>query len=335
MLNDLLLIGIHLLLLCMKLAMEGRFNPFEGVPLLGRIGGPFGGVYRGDFHCYSMAMYQLENNQYESGGKIVLPASVLEKLTRMNIEYPMLFKLTHCESKRFTHCGVIEFSAQEGRAYIPHWLMKMLDMVEGSSVTLEYVSLVPCTYAKFQPITNDFLDLSNPKSLLERTLRSFACLTQGDVITIHYIGNQFQLRVLELKPVDAVTIIECDMEVDFAPPEGYVFPERKVPVKEEMETDQVDPDVLAAGLQQSFYAFKGAGQRLDGKTKGTDSTGLVKQGPVKRGIPNYSYKPNKISFPSAKRLEKAYARDVSEAPEESFSAFEGEGNVLKTKHGKK
>ena len=315
--------------------MDGHFNPFEGFPL-NPIGALTGGVYKGDFHCYSMALYQLENNQYESGGKIVLPASVLEKLTRMNIEYPMLFKLTHCDSKRFTHCGVIEFSAQEGRAYIPHWLMNMLEMSEGSSVTLEYVALVPCTYAKFQPITNDFLDLSNPKSLLERTLRSFACLTQGDVITIHYIGNEFQLRVLELKPVNAVTIIECDMEVDFAPPEGYVFPERKIPVKEDMETDQVDNDALAfAGLQQDFYAFKGAGQRLDGKTKGTDSPGLANQGPVKRGIPNYSYKPNKISFPSAKKLAKTYTQNQTETPQDFFSAFEGKGNVLKKKHGKK
>ena len=316
--------------------MQGRFNPFEGLPLLGPIRGMGGGVYKGDFHCYSMAMCHLESNQYESGGKIVLPASVLEKLTRMNIEYPMLFKLTHCDSNRFTHCGVIEFSALEGRAYIPHWLMNMLGMTEGSSVTLEYVSLVPCTYAKFQPITNDFLDLSNPKSLLERTLRSFACLTQGDVITIHYIGNEFQLRVLELKPVNAVTIIECDMEVDFAPPEGYVFPERKAPVREEMETDLEDPDVLAsAALQQNFFAFKGTGQRLDGKTKGTDSPGLVNQGPVKRGIPNYSYKPNKITFPSAKKLDRTYAPNKPETPDDSFAAFEGKGNVLKKKNVKK
>ncbi|KAI6660925.1 Ubiquitin fusion degradation protein 1-like [Oopsacas minuta] len=316
-----------------------RFGVFDN-PLAGHLAAMSGGVYKGDFHCYSMAMYQIENNQYESGGKIVLPASVLERLTRMNIEYPMLFKLTHCESQRYTHCGVIEFSAQEGRAYVPHWMMNMLQMNEGNSISLEYVSLVPCTYAKFQPITNEFLDLTNPKSLLERTLRSFACLTLGDVITIHYIGNEFQLRVLELKPKDEVTIIECDMEVDFAAPEGYVSPKREIPVKEEMETDGVDPEILAtANSQQNFFAFKGSGQRLDGKTKGTDSPGLANQGLVKRGIPNYSYKANKITFPSAKKLAKIYTQNNdtnnTNDSEDSFSAFKGEGNVLKQQQRKK
>lgn len=314
--------------------MSNLFQPDFRLNLPGRM--PFipsigAGVFKGDFSCYSMALYQLESNMYESGGKIVLPASVLEKLTRMNIEYPMLFKLTHHLSKRFTHCGVIEFSAQEGRVYTPHWMMNMLEIGEGEHVSLEYVSLVPCTYAKFQPITNEFLDLSNPKSLLERTLRSFACLTLGDVITIHHIGSQFQLRVLELKPDEAVTIIECDMEVDFAPPEGYQSPKRKIPAKEEMmETDELDTDALAAAnSQQSFFAFKGAGQRLDGKTKATDS-GVSSKVPMKRGIPNYDYKPNKINFPSAKKLSKAYAENNDETvPEDQFSAFTGKGNVLK------
>ena len=288
------------------------------------------GGFKGDFECYSMAMYQLESNQYESGGKIVLPSSVLERLTRMNIEYPMLFKLTHCDSERYTHCGVIEFSAQEGKVYIPHWLMNMLQMREGNRVSLEYVSLVPCTYVKFQPITMEFLEFTNPKSILETTLRSFACLTLGDIITIHYIGNEFQLRILELKPKNEVTIIECDMEVDFAPPEGYVSPKRVIPMKEEVETDKVDPEILATAGIQNFFAFKGSGQRLDGKMKGTNSPGVNDQIQVKRGIPNYTYKPNKITFPTAKKLAKTYAdNDVTEIIEDSFSAFKGEGNILK------
>ena len=295
-----------------------------------RVGPIVPGVFQGDFECYSMAMYQLESNQYESGGKIVLPSSVLERLTRMNIEYPMLFKLTHYDSKRYTHCGVIEFSAQEGKVYIPHWLMNMLQIKEGNRVSLEYVSLVPCTYAKFQPITMEFLEFTNPKSILETTLRSFACLTLGDIITIHYIGNEFQLRILELKPKDEVTIIECDMEVDFAPPEGYVSPKRVIPVKEEMQTDKLDPEILATAGLQNFFAFKGSGQRLDGKTKGTDSPGLNDQTQVRRGIPNYSYKPNKITFPSAMKLAKTYTdNNVTDVTEDSFSVFEGNGNTCR------
>ena len=34
----------------------------------------------------------------------------------------MLFKLTNKKMKRETHCGVLEFVADEGRIYIPYWV---------------------------------------------------------------------------------------------------------------------------------------------------------------------------------------------------------------------
>ena len=41
---------------------------------------------------------------------------------RLNITYPMLFKLTNKNSDRVTHCGVLEFVADEGICYLPHWV---------------------------------------------------------------------------------------------------------------------------------------------------------------------------------------------------------------------
>ena len=41
---------------------------------------------------------------------------------RLHIQYPMLFKLTNKKMKRETHCGVLEFVADEGRIYIPYWV---------------------------------------------------------------------------------------------------------------------------------------------------------------------------------------------------------------------
>ncbi len=36
---------------------------------------------------------------------------------------------------------------------------------------------------KLQPVTSDFLDISNPKAVLERTLRSYTCLTvRGEAV---------------------------------------------------------------------------------------------------------------------------------------------------------
>lgn len=38
----------------------------------------------------------------------------------------MLFKVENGRSGRFTHCGVLEFIADEGCAYLPHWMMQNL-----------------------------------------------------------------------------------------------------------------------------------------------------------------------------------------------------------------
>ena len=42
-------------------------------------------------------------------------------VARLNIVYPMLFKLVNEKSNRVTHCGVLEFVADEGRIYLPYW----------------------------------------------------------------------------------------------------------------------------------------------------------------------------------------------------------------------
>ena len=68
------------------------------------------------------------------GGKIIMPPSALEKLSRLNISYPMLFKLSNGKHDRHTHCGVLEFVAEEGRIYVPHWVGEILTL----SLSLTY-----------------------------------------------------------------------------------------------------------------------------------------------------------------------------------------------------
>lgn len=46
-------------------------------------------------------------------------------------------------------------------------------------------------------------------------------LLLGDVIAVQYNQKVYELCVLETKPGDAISIIECDMNVEFAAPVGY------------------------------------------------------------------------------------------------------------------
>jgi Ubiquitin fusion degradation protein UFD1 len=57
-------------------------------------------------------------------------------------------------------------------------MMDNLLLGVGDLVNLRNVSLPKGTFIKIQPHSKDFLDISNPKAVLETSLRSFTCLTQ-------------------------------------------------------------------------------------------------------------------------------------------------------------
>lgn len=174
-------------------------------------------------------------------------------------------------------------------------MMKNLLLDEGDMVQVESVSLEVATFSKFQPQNSEFLDITNPKAVLENCLRNFACLTTGDVIAIKYNQKIYEMCVLETKPGNAVSIIECDMNVEFAAPVGYQEPtqEKKV-ATEEMMVDPADLMPEPTG----FMAFKGSGNRLDGKKKKENTDDQPSQVKVayQRGIPDYDYTLGTIQF---------------------------------------
>lgn len=92
-------------------------------------------------------------------------------------------------------------------------MMHNLLLEEGDIVQIESVSLPVATFSKFKPQSPDFLEITNQKAVLENALRNFACLTTGDLVAIKYNSKIYELCVLETKPGNAVSIIECDMNV--------------------------------------------------------------------------------------------------------------------------
>ncbi|XP_067008852.2 ubiquitin recognition factor in ER-associated degradation protein 1 [Anabrus simplex] len=296
------------------------FNMFPEIPR----------QFNTQFKCYSVSMLPgNERHDVERGGKIIMPPSALDQLTRLNIVYPMLFKLTNKKTNRITHCGVLEFVADEGKVYLPYWMMHNLLLEEGDLLQIESVSLPVATFSRFQPQSEDFLDITNPKAVLENGLRSFACLTTGDVIAIKYNARIYELCVLETKPGSAVSIIECDMNVEFAPPVGYKEPERTPKAEEAMNVDPTDliPE------PQGFVAFKGEGNRLDGKKRKDTSTAPVplQKMTYQRGIPDYNYKIGTLRF---LRNSRPPSKENKE-PQEEFKAFTGEGHSLRKTKSKK
>ena len=154
-----------------------------------------------------------------------LPASALDKLTQLHITYPMLFELINGAKGRSTHAGVLEFTAEEGRCYLPYWLMQTLLLEPGDLLQTKSTDLPPGSFIKLQPQNTNFLEISDPKAVLETAFRNFSCLTVGDIFTFSYNETIYEIAVLQVKPDDevkhAVSVQETDLEVDFAPPVGY------------------------------------------------------------------------------------------------------------------
>ena len=148
----------------------------------------------------------------------MLPTSALDHLARLRVTYPMMFSITNRQLGRSTHCGVMEFSAEEGVCYVPYWMMQNLLLESGGIVELLNVTIPKGSFVKLQPHTTAFTQLNNPRVVLERALRNFSCLTQGDTISIEHGDDTFYLDVVEVKPGRAISIIETDVNVDFAPP---------------------------------------------------------------------------------------------------------------------
>ncbi len=59
---------------------------------------------------------------FNYGSKIFLPPSALEKVSRLHVQWPIMLEMINGEKERHTHGGVLEFVAEEGRAYLPQWV---------------------------------------------------------------------------------------------------------------------------------------------------------------------------------------------------------------------
>ncbi|KAF9469156.1 ubiquitin fusion degradation protein I [Collybia nuda] len=252
--------------------------------------------------AYSVAMLpgrERENLSY--GGKIIMPPSALANLTNLDLDSPWMFQLRNpANPAASTHAGVLEFIAEEGVVHLPYWMMKTLRLNEGDPIRITGTELPKGKLVKLQAQSVHFLEISDPKAVLEQALRNFSALTQGDIIEISYNSIIFSLLVMEAKPGgEGINIVDTDLEVDFAAPVGYVEPERpkaappatmasklKIDLNSSSPGSSRPGSSLSGGFVgantgvttvskggDSWESFKGKGETLSGrKTKGKGIT---------------------------------------------------------------
>ena len=272
------------------------FSGFGSGSFGANFGAPMATSFEDYFRCYPVAMMpdHVRKDDANFGGKIFLPPSALNKLTMLHIRYPMLFSLANEAAGKVTHSGVLEFVAEEGRAYLPQWMMSTLELAVGLLVKISLCDLALGRFVKIEPQLVDFLDISDPKAVLENVLRKFSTLTVNDIIEVSYNDQIYGIKVLEVKPESAnhgICVVETDLETDFAPPVGYVEPEYK-PSRVEPQGRTGTPtnvnraagagtmarsinyaQMVAEGPQNSVYL--GSGNRLNNKKIAEDKNKKV------------------------------------------------------------
>eukprot|EP00466_Bigelowiella_natans_P017595 jgi/Bigna1/145871/aug1.105_g20579 len=185
--------------------------------------------FRRQFKVYSVACANNYKPNMEEGDKILLPSSAFHELGRMHIQYPMMFQVrnpkndmkTHChferddnqksKNRKINKCCLLMLLLLAGGSYGAYQMMNELCLNNGEIVEIKNATLKKGTYVKFQP----------HKTKLEKALRAYSCLTKGGTITIKHGQQQFYLDIVETKPGNAITIIDTDVNVDFAPPKDY------------------------------------------------------------------------------------------------------------------
>lgn len=174
------------------------------------------------FEIHNLIPYQIEGED----DKVILPESCISILDGKNAFYngPLHFEIS-CSLKPhiITHCGMREFSAQEGTVGLPTKVIHSLFQNEHTTVNdigtinISYRKLHKIKSTKFAPHSDQFFSLyqHNIKHVLEQNLKLHTCLTVGDILNVWFRGKSFHVTVVEILPERYGSLIDTDVEIDF------------------------------------------------------------------------------------------------------------------------
>ena len=175
------------------------------------------------YACSSQSEELIRRVKYSN--KILLPPSVLHQL--QDNTNTMFFKITNVENSFGQVCGVQEFTAPPGVVLVPYHILDGLGLSEGSTVNIDLSTPPDGSYIKLQPHKTEFIELPDPKALLEKALSvNYPVVTEGHTITIQNPENDkvYHIDIVKTEPSPIIKIIDVNINVDFEAPLDYVPP---------------------------------------------------------------------------------------------------------------
>lgn len=77
----------------------------------------------------------------------------------LHIDYPMLFELRNAATERVSHCGVLEFIAEEGMIYMPYWV-GLVENIFFTNLLFFFFTFLIVVYEQIRPYTLFYLFFS-------------------------------------------------------------------------------------------------------------------------------------------------------------------------------
>jgi len=195
----------------------------------------------GTFYCYSGSLARSVMRlripeTFESGNKVLLPGSVLEKLQRRGAGIRsnssdglrsassggsdggigggfgaimggggLVFEITSPMGIS-SFCGVLQFNAPEDNMVIvPDWMMSNVFARNGMEVQLRCVELPKLSFLRVQPRKEDWSKIVkttglDPQTFMEQALQRYVSFSKGDDIFLSAYGEEMSFSVVEIKP---------------------------------------------------------------------------------------------------------------------------------------
>jgi ubiquitin fusion degradation protein 1 len=145
----------------------------------------------------------------------------LKSSSEVKIQPPYYFSI-ESEFGKFTYCGVLDFTAEEGLCMLPYNIMTNLDIFGSDFVTVRYIGNVPKgDFVQLEPIEKDIFDIPELDKFLERTISNYCLLYPDQIITCIYNNNQYSIIVKSIKSVcefdaepELIDVVNTDLKID-------------------------------------------------------------------------------------------------------------------------
>jgi len=106
---------------------------------------------------------------------------------------------------------------------MPLWMLRYLNInVDEKVLVQSFSDHQKATKIKIKPEKTAFVELGNPKVILENKIKNYVLLTEGEDILINHLSVEYSIKIVKCYPYKVISTLEIDrLEIEFDEPADY------------------------------------------------------------------------------------------------------------------